>query len=449
MHDKKLSKRIINLYGLPAFGFQLIVCMEIFYFAAFLTDYAMIPVNIAGTILVVTSIFDIVCVPVAGIILEKCNFKFGKYRSWLLFGPPVAVAFFLLQFSKIGSPNISAAVIIFGFVVSHLVWNIYYAAHVSMNNSMTQVREERIAMASNRGMGNALGVILFSLVSMPMITFFGKEGSVAGYSITTVIGGIIMVACYLTMFVISRDYAVHGSSTGSKEKTMSVLEMFRQIMVNPPLIGLMLAETGRFLGRFVVFGMAFYYFKYVTNDLSKITLFFTGLSVVCFFGAIITNPIARRIGERNTYIISLLLFIIGLMLVWLMPMNTYTFIGVMFVAYLGYGMPDALGIAMYSATVDYGEWKTGQNARGFIMSLISFPIKIGVFLRSIIITWVLSYAGYVANMDVTPKLVDGIKTGFACVPALFLAAGLISLLVFYKITPASHRQMQIDIANRK
>jgi GPH family glycoside/pentoside/hexuronide:cation symporter/glucuronide carrier protein len=121
----------------------------------------------------------------------------------------------------------------------------------------------------------------------------------------------------------------------------------------------------------------------------------------------------------------------------------------MFVAYLGYGMPDALGVAMYSATVDYGEWKTGKNARGFIMSLISFPIKTAIFVRSVVITSVLVSAGYVADMAPTPELIAGIKNGIALIPALFIGVGLLIAVVLYRITPQKHKQIQEKIAARK
>ena len=195
--------------------------------------------------------------------------------------------------------------------------------------------------------------------------------------------------------------------------------------------------------------MAFYYFKYVVNNLAVVTVFFTGLSIVCLFGAVITNPLAKKIGERNTYIVSLVIFIVGLLIVWALPMNYMSFIAIMFIAYLGYGIPDALGVAMYSSTVEYGEWKTGKNARGFIMSLISFPIKIAIFLRSVIITAVLVGAGYVANMQPTAQLISGIKNGMALIPAIIMIVGLIFIVLLYKITPESLEKMQEEIKARK
>ncbi len=449
--QKQLKKSVINLYGLPSFGFQLLVNMEVFFFAAFLTDYAKIPVATAGTVLLVTSIFDIIWVPTAGVILEKSSMRWGRYRSWLLIGPPLAALFFVLMFAKIGDPVTNAILVSIGFIVSHLIWNIFYAGHIAMNNSMTTVREERITMASSRGMFNALGAIAFSMFGAKLIQTLGNGDQAMGCTLTVIITGVFMTLCYWALFALTKDYAYHPKAHAAAEAKdkMPIGEMLMQIVKNPPLIGLMLAELGRYLGRFIIFGFAFYYFKYVVNNLGVIAIFFTGLNVVCFFGAMATAPLAKKFGERNVYIISLSLFIIGLVLVWALPMNYISFMIVMFVAYLGYGMPDALGVAMYSATVDYGEWKTGKNARGFIMSLISFPIKTAVFVRSIVITSVLVSAGYVADMQATPELIQGIKNGIALVPALFIGAGLIIIIFLYKLTPEKQKQIQAEIAARK
>ncbi|HEY5557463.1 glycoside-pentoside-hexuronide (GPH):cation symporter [Acetobacterium sp.] len=452
--EKSLKKSVINLYGLPSFGFQTFVNIEVLFFAAFLTDFVKIPLALTSLLLLVTSIFDIIWVPTAGVILEKSNMKWGKYRSWLLVGPPIAAIFYVLQFSQLGSTATMNAIVIFiGFIVSHLVWNTYYAAHISMNNSLTTVREERITMASNRGMFNALGTLAFSYFGVKAITAIGTGvgNPVLGYTYVAIITGVIMTLCFWTYFVITKDYANKGCEikTGKPAQKMSVGEMLKQIIVNPPLIGLMIVELGRYLGRFVIFGMAFYYFKYVINDLPGLALFVTGLTIVNFFSAMIAAPIAKKIGEKNTYLISLSLLVIGLLLVWFLPLSATAFKIVMFIAYIGYGLPDSLGVAMYSATVDYGEWKTGKNARGFIMSLISFPIKISIFIRSIIIAAVLASVNYVADMAVTSGLIQGIKNGFALYPAIIMILGMILMFKLYTLTPSKMEVICKDLADKK
>ncbi|WP_303869069.1 MFS transporter [Acetobacterium wieringae] len=452
--NKPLKKSAINLYGLPSFGFQTLVNIEVMFFAAFLTDFAKIPLALVSTILLATSIVDIVAVPTSGVILEKSNMKWGKYRSWLLVGPPIAALFYILQFSQIGGTSeINAIIIFLGFAISHLVWNTFYAAHISMNNALTTVREERISMASNRGMFNAAGALVFSYFGVKAIAAIGAGvgNPVLGYTYMAAITGVIMITCNIIYFVITKDYAQNGTEAqaGKPAEKMSVGEMFKQIVVNPPLMGLMLVELGRYLGRFVIFGMAFYYFKYVINDLPGLALFMTGLTIVNFFAAMIASPIAKRLGEKNTYLIALSLLIIGLLIVWFMPLEATAFKIIMFVAYIGYGLPDSLGVAMYSATVDYGDWKTGKNARGFIMSLISMPIKASIFVRSVIISAVLASVGYVADMAVTPELIQGIKNGFALYPAIIMIIGMVMMFGLYSLTPKRMEEINKELAERK
>jgi GPH family glycoside/pentoside/hexuronide:cation symporter/glucuronide carrier protein len=83
------------------------------------------------------------------------------------------------------------------------------------------------------------------------------------------------------------------------------------------------------------------------------------------------------------------------------------------------------------------------------MSLISFPIKTAIFVRSVVITSVLVSAGYVADMAPTPELITGIKNGIALVPALFIAAGLVIIVLLYRITPQKHTEMQAEIRARQ
>ncbi|KNZ41623.1 MFS transporter [Acetobacterium bakii] len=452
--NKPLKKSVLNLYGLPSFGFQTLVTIEVMFFAAFLTDFAKLPLALVSTILLATSLIDILAVPTSGVILEKSNLKWGKYRSWLLVGPPVAAMFYVLQFTQLGgSPNVSALIILIGFVVSHLVWNTFYAAHISLNNAMTTDRGERISMASNRGMFNALGTLAFTFFGVKAIAAIGAGTGdpLLGYTYMAAITGCIMITCNWIYFGLTKDYAFNGCAApaGKKADKMPVGEMLKQIVVNPPLMGLMIVELGRYLGRFIIFGMAFYYFKYVINDLPGLALFMTGLTVVNFFAALVAAPIAKRLGEKNTYMIALSLLVIGLLIVWFIPLPATAFKIVMLLAYIGYGLPDSLGVAMYSATVDYGEWKTGKNARGFIMSLISFPIKISIFVRSMIIAAVLSSVNYVADMAVTPELIQGIKNGFSLYPAIVIIVGLLLMFKLYSLTPAKMADMSKEVADRK
>ncbi|NLA73997.1 MAG: sugar transporter, partial [Deltaproteobacteria bacterium] len=125
--SEKLKKSLLYTYGIGDLCFTLLVCMEVYYFTVFLTDYAKFSMLTGNVIVYVTGVGDIVCAFLAGVILQKVSFKSGgKYRPWLIIAPPLIVILFIFQFSNVGNEALAATVIIIGFLASHLFWNVGY-----------------------------------------------------------------------------------------------------------------------------------------------------------------------------------------------------------------------------------------------------------------------------------------------------------------------------------
>jgi GPH family glycoside/pentoside/hexuronide:cation symporter len=108
----------------------------------------------------------------------------------------------------------------------------------------------------------------------------------------------------------------------------------------------------------------------------------------------------------------------------------------------------SMSTALFSDTVIYGEWKSGRNIRAFIMSVFNVPIKIGVFIRSGVISIGLVAIGYVANTPPTPEVVNGIRSIMMFAPA---ASCILAAAIFYfgyKIEDRQVLQMQEEIDQR-
>ncbi len=79
---ERLNRSVLYTFGVGDLCFSLMISMEVYFFAAFLTDFAQFSLTRFHQILSVTSLADIICALVAGIILQKVTLKFGgKYRS--------------------------------------------------------------------------------------------------------------------------------------------------------------------------------------------------------------------------------------------------------------------------------------------------------------------------------------------------------------------------------
>ncbi len=446
--SEKISKGIINAYGLGELGFIIMMTLATTYYSYFLTDVAMIGAAAMGTILLVARIVDAVSVPIAGATIEKSNMKWGKYRSWLLVTPPCIVLFFILMFTNVNmSPEIKAVYLGGAYILAHVCVNLGYTSYLSMIPVLGVEPSDRLLLASRRGQANAAGKIIFSLIAMPLVIALGAGNEAKGFFLTTILFTCMMMTGFYIVANISKKYDVNLGPAVKKEK-LSTAEMVSQVFTNKPLLLLMLTEITRWTSMFALYGLAAYYFKYVVNNMIMISVFFTSVNVAMLVGTTAAQFVAQKIDKRNTYLCGLLILLVGLIGTWLFANNATTFIALMTIGYFGFAFGNNLNTAMYSDAVDYGEWKTGKNARGFIMSMFSLPIKIGIAIGGAAAGYGLASIGYVANAEMTPQLVRGIKMLITILPASFVAIGILSMF-FYRLSSEKVKQMQLEIQQRK
>ena len=451
---ERLKRTVLYTYGIGDMFFSVMINMEVYFFTAFLTDHAQFSLIAVGQILGLTSLIDIVCALVGGIVLQKSNLRFGgKYRSWFLIGPPVVAPLFILQFTKIGSDLTAAVVIMFGFVASHLLFNVVFGASGAMVGRLSRLPEERTVLSASRAQGMSAAGLLFSATAMPMILFFGTHTSgITGYTLTTAVYTAAMVLGYVFIYKMTsgRDpYDETSPHATDHQARQSVAEIVGLVLKNPPLLFLILASTFSSTSFFLITSLAIYYFTYVTGNAAFLSVFILALSFARLIGTFAATWIGVRIGKRNCYRIFLCLAVIGFASAGLLPQTPWSFTVLFCVSIMSVSIAGAMNTALFSDTVVYGEWKTGRNIRAFTMALMNLPIKLGVLIRSAVITAGLIAIGFVANAAPSPRVVDGLTSMMTLIPA---AAYAIAAAVFsfgYRIEEKDVVRMEKEIASRK
>lgn len=449
--DGRLSKPLLYSYGIADLFFVMLTSVEVYFFAAFLTDHAGFSLAVFGRILTITSLADIVCALAGGVILQKVTLRFGgKYRSWFLIGPLLFLPLSVLQFTKIGTDFTASAVIIFGFVTSHLLWNVVSAANGSMVGRLSTRPDERTILSSSRAQGMAAAGLLFSFTGMPLIVYFGRlTDPISGFTLATAVFGVATILGYLYIYRLTAGRDPYDeAAAGARGGGPSLREIVGLVFKNPPLLYLIIAQTFNITSLFLVTALAVYYFTYVRSDPSFVSMFILVTSVGRFAGTLVASWIGVRIGKRKCYWMFLLLAGLLYSLARLTGGTSWGFTLVCSLAMLVYSIAVSMLTAIFSDTVIYGEWKTGKNIRAFTMALMNVPIKVGVFLRSVILSVGLAAIGFVANTAPTPLVVGGISSMITLIPA---AACIIAAVIFYFGYRLDDRQvlrMQEEIASR-
>ncbi|NLN07671.1 MAG: hypothetical protein GX167_08640 [Firmicutes bacterium] len=429
----RLQESVINAFAFGTLGFVLMMSLISSYYVYFLTDVVGIGAAAVGSLLLVARIVDTVSVPVSGGIVEKIDLRWGKYRSWLLIGPPIAAVFGVLMFTDFALPS-GVKPVFMGcmYIIAHVFLNLSEVAQLALYPVIATTTSDRVRLSCRRVQVMSFGQILFGLITMPMIMALGDGSEARGFLLTISIFALLQIAGFYLMARTARGFEP-GAVASEGRPVATIREMAGQIIYNRPLVVLVLSEISRNTAFSIVFSFAVYYFKYVARDMLGITYFYTGLSVGALLGSLLGQPIARSFTKKVTWVIGMGISSAAMLAAWHFAERTGVFI--IFCALFSVGNSIVLNLSsvLFSDVSDYAEWKTGKNAKGIIMSMTPMSIKASIALAGGLTGYSLALVGYEANKAPTAAVINAISSITTLIPA-FLAFLSVIIFQFYNLT---------------
>ncbi|KPU44302.1 hypothetical protein OXPF_24710 [Oxobacter pfennigii] len=458
---KPLSKSLKTFYGIGDLGFSLMTSVGMYLQTYFLTDVAGFNLALVALIITLPNTIDAIFSAVYGAIIDTIKpMKWGKLRSWLIVTPPLVVLFMTLQYTKIGSDYVAAIIIIASAIISKPLLNTPWVANLALIPVLASNTQEKVLLSSRRMFWSSISRLFFSYISTPLAIFFGAiSGSlIFGYTVLQFLMAASMWIGYFIIFKLTDGYedlpaegaAVNQSKTAVKKKEKASLgDILRNLFQNPPLLFLLLADYGRNIAVFIMSGAVAYYYTYVAENMALMPLHMLVTSIGTLLGTLASPAVSKKLNTRSMTIIGTLTSGAIYLVATFIGLNTYLFIAAFTAAAFVSGISGSSNVALYSDTIVYGEWKTGQNTAGFIMGLMNLPLKVGKMTNGVIMTSALASIGFVAKMAPTPALKSGIINIIAMVPALGLIFTGLVLLFGFRLNEARVKQMQEEINMRK
>jgi glycoside/pentoside/hexuronide:cation symporter, GPH family len=147
-----------------------------FWLLMFYTEVYGLSAWLAGLIIVCGRFFDMAIDPLMGIIADRTETRWGKFRPYLLW---MAIPFGIFTFLALSTPSFEGNIkIVYAILTNFAVMIVYTAINLpysSLGGVMTSNNEERTSVNSWRmqlGFGGMLIVVSFALSS---VDYFGKE----------------------------------------------------------------------------------------------------------------------------------------------------------------------------------------------------------------------------------------------------------------------------------
>lgn len=468
----------------------------------FYTDVFGLSASAAAAVLLWPRLWDAVADPIVGILADRTDTRWGKFRPWVLF---TAVPWAVVMVLAYTTPNgwSTGALIAYAVITNTLLMSIY-----SMNNMpysalggvMTGDLNERAKLNSFRFIAVNAAQFIVGGFTLPLVMKFAGsyvDGSPAGIAAKqhgwqmtmTIWAGLCLVLFVITFLTTKeRIKPVNAQKSSPKQDFADLLKnnpwkvMFAMTLVHFAILSFRggalynyyhhYADPGAMFDSLQQLGLVaatdapksgglletLGYIVHGSRDNlagsnvadvfnSLINMLGTAVTIVVIF---LSAPLAKYFGKKTVALAGFGLSTLTAFAFYLLtPTNTVGMVLFAIVGSVVYAPTIPLVWAIFADVADYSEWKTGRRFTGMVFATIGFALKSGLALGSASFLWVM--AGLFNYDTKLPDAASAIAGYRACsgiaVGILFGACTL--LLLAYPLGKNVTIQMAEELAERR
>jgi GPH family glycoside/pentoside/hexuronide:cation symporter len=367
----------------------------------------------ATFLMLITRIWDAVSDPLMGIIADRTQTKWGKYRPYLMW---IAVPFAVAGILLFTTPDMGyEGKRIWAYVTYILMMTVYTAINVpygAMLGVMTADSHEKTVFSSFRMFFAYAGSFIVLAGWEPLCKLFNNMQGIdssandpKSWQYAMIVVGICCFILFILTFLMTRE------TVKSVKKESSVGSDLKTLFKNSPwwiLLGGVLFFN---LFSAVRYTAGPFFFASVIGEEAHLQifsmefLFYAGIffavgEVSNMLGVAMTPFISSKLGKKNTFMYSLILMIILSCAFFFAPLTAngyWIMMGLQVLISILTGIGSPLVWSMYADVADYAEHKFNTASTGLIFSSSSMAQKFGGAIGGAAVTAILAAVGFNTN----------------------------------------------------
>lgn len=490
IQNQKVSMAEKVGYGLGDCSANLVFQMMMIYQTKFYTDVFGLEGAIAGTVMLVARIVDAFVDPTVGILSDRTQTKWGKYRPWVLWTALPFMVFYVLAFYNPGieEKGLVALYATISYTLLMTMYSFNNTPYSSLGGVMSSDIKERTSITSVRFIFSTIAQFVVQGLTLPLVSKFSEgsdkaHGWLCTISLFAAVGFLFLVIVFFSAKERITPPANQKNDTRQDIKDVLSSVPWRAMFVLTLFVFITLAMWGS--------AMNYYFENYVDKAalftfLDNIGLVATdggtsvGYHILDAFGLIVTSPdkayevgfgvfnmvgalvqffgviflsefLANKYGKKRTFVVCLALTAIFTALFYFPSKYDIEMMFVLnFLKSLAYAPTVPLLWAMIADVADHSEYVNYRRATGFIFAGVVFALKAGLGIGGAVLGFLLSGFGYVSGMEVAQSdtAVHGIILSSSLIPAAFFFIGVVALC-FYPISKEYNEKMQAELTARR
>ena len=431
-------------------------------------------------IVVILRIWDGVNDPIMGWLIEKCKFKSGKYRPWILIGALSNSIVTILMFWILPEGWAYVAT----FAVWYFLWDFTYTmndiAYWSVLPSLSSKEKIRANLTTTLSIFISVGT--FAVGGIVPLLAAGNVGQV--YQVIAIVTSILFFVSQLILVIFMKERKVDEKVKENDEK-MKLRDIFLVLVKNSQLRISIIAMLVYYIGSgfLVAAGLNYFYFTYGYQEGGSLQFIFTVVFAVATFAGQFLFPLLKnkaKLSNMKIFTICSISTICSYILLFIYvfipdPKTYFPMLCVFaFFAFVGQTIMSLVLYIMIQDTIDFNEYKNKERREAATFSLRAFSAKMASSIQQGLLYLFLTISSlYVIQQqiasverefnvgggaevlgetfvfDAVAPAINGIEhwqlivfhVGFTIVPMLMFLTSFLLIKFKYKINEENHASM--------
>ncbi len=379
----------------------------------------------AGTIIMVVTIFDAVNDVLIGSLIDRLHGRGVKYTRVLRMSiVPVGVLMVLLFWS----PNFS---VVAKIVYALLIYAAYTVAQTtyqvpfgSLSSAMTGDTNQRIQLGAFRDWGANLGSFIVNTFASVMILFFGGgEMNTRGFFFCALVIAVVLIIGGIIPGIVCKERVPVVESQDS-----SLKEGLKSFVKNRPAI--IATVVVCLVNCLIMVRASFttYYAMYYLGHPGWISPILSVMSIVPLIAIFFIPVMTKKLDRKIMYVLAGCCIAVSGVIQLLMGNLAGSIIASIL---CGFSLCFSITVTWGAMPdiADYGEYVSGTYSIGVCYSTLTFVMKLATAIASMVLGVILDTYGFEAG-NVTDNAINGIRLWYGVLPIILGAATLIVALFF-------------------
>lgn len=432
-------------YGIGGLADNAMFSMASTYLLFFLTSVAGIAPGIAGIIVALGCIWEVICGPICGSMSDITESRYGKRKPYLIFGGFPAAIFTALLFHTIdASPGFK---VMYYLIMTLLFWmsfSSFFVPYMAWGSELTEDYQERTVLRSFAYIFNQIGAVFGMVLPSIVVGMLMEHGMTLGTS-WSYVGIMVGVACALALwicaltikdsdnpdFVKSPD-AKPFKSVLSLRGIISMFADYGKIITLRP-VRILVAGTLSFLiaNTFYCAARVYYYTYNAGFSASAISLLMTVMTV----GGIVVTPFVaaccKKVDKKYVFILGVAItgaMTIGMRFTGVITLTEAIIQCVIFT--IGNTCYWQLIPSILYDVCEAEELASGEKHSGQVISLQALSESFSSAVSSVLLGFILQCAGFSESLAVqTPLTLSWISNCFTLIPGIVM---ILTAVIMYR-----------------